>query len=799
MIVRPLGSCASVISFSLLLLLSFAADSSSRANVAARQDYALVAKTLEGFIAHEMADKDLPALSIALVDDQQIVWANGFGWANPGDKTPATAETLYRVGAVSNLFTAIAIMQLVEQGKLDLDAPVARYLPDFQPHNPSGQRITLRQLMSHHSGLAREPPIGNYFDPTEPTLTQTVASLNRTALVYAPESRAKYSNAAIGVVGHVLERTQNEPLAKYLEHAVLDPVGMRHSSFEESPAIAQKLARGHMWTLDGRVFEAPTFQLGIGATGSLYTNVVDLGCFMSALFSAERGGRGSVVRLPTLQQMWTAQFPTPTERKIYGMGFEVSDLKGHRQVGHSGAVYGFAATLATLPDEKLGVVAVTTKDHATAVTKRVTEVALKAMLAVRRGEVIVQPELSSPAPPELARRLAGRYVNGRHAVELMESGGKLSLLKLEGGAPARLRMLGDALIMDGSLGYGEKISLRENSIVIGDEEFKRVASQKPQPAPAQLRGFIGEYGWDHGILYVLEKDAELWAIVDWFEFEPLEQLSENEFKFPDHGLYDGERLIFSRDAKGHATQVIAGNIVFGRRNIGPEEGAEQQVIRPLRSVDALLKEALAATPPKEADQSRQSDLVDLTTLDPTIKLDIRYATTNNFLNTIFYSQPRAFMQRAAAEALVRAHRRLGKLGYGLLIHDAYRPWYVTRVFWDAMPDDKKIFVADPSQGSRHNRGAAVDLTLYHLSSGKPVQMVGTYDEPSDRSYPDYPGGASLQRWHRELLRDHMESEGFTVYEAEWWHFDYLNWQRYPIANLPFDRIDAQPGSSRGGD
>ena len=124
----------------------------------------------------------------------------------------------------------------------------------------------------------------------------------------------------------------------------------------------------------------------------------------------------------------------------------------------------------------------------------------------------------------------------------------------------------------------------------------------------------------------------------------------------------------------------------------------------------------------------------------------------------------------------------------MLIHDAYRPWYVTKVFWDATPEDKKLFVADPSKGSRHNRGAAVDLTLYDLNTGKPVEMVGTYDETTDRSYPDYPGGTSLQRWHRDLLRAAMEAEGFTVYEAEWWHFDYKDWRQYPIGNIVFDKI-----------
>ena len=164
---------------------------------------------------------------------------------------------------------------------------------------------------------------------------------------------------------------------------------------------------------------------------------------------------------------------------------------------------------------------------------------------------------------------------------------------------------------------------------------------------------------------------------------------------------------------------------------------------------------------------------------------------------MFYPEARAFLQRPAAEALVRAHRKLKKQGYGLLIHDGYRPWHVTKVFWDATPDDKKMFVADPSQGSRHNRGGAVDLSLYELRTGKPVEMVGSYDEFTDRSYPDYPGGTSLQRWHRDLLREAMESEGFTVYEDEWWHFDYRDWRHYPIGNQPFPPAAAPaPGTSR---
>ncbi|HZE68854.1 MAG TPA: M15 family metallopeptidase [Pyrinomonadaceae bacterium] len=272
------------------------------------------------------------------------------------------------------------------------------------------------------------------------------------------------------------------------------------------------------------------------------------------------------------------------------------------------------------------------------------------------------------------------------------------------------------------------------------------------------------------------------------ELDPLEEVSRNLFKFPPQGSRAGQQLVFTRDAHGRARQVESEKVLYKRRQIEPEEGANQLRVKPLRPVPELLKEAHSAEPPKENGAFLPANLVELTKLDPTIKLEIRYATTNNLFGTVFYSQARAFMQRPAAEALVRINRKLHQAGYGLLVHDAYRPWYVTKVFWDATPDDKKLFVADPSKGSRHNRGCAVDLTLYNLKTGKPVEMVSTYDETTDRAHPDYPGGTSLQRWHRDLLRSAMEADGFTVFEGEWWHFDYKDWQKYPIGNQPFERI-----------
>jgi zinc D-Ala-D-Ala dipeptidase len=197
----------------------------------------------------------------------------------------------------------------------------------------------------------------------------------------------------------------------------------------------------------------------------------------------------------------------------------------------------------------------------------------------------------------------------------------------------------------------------------------------------------------------------------------------------------------------------------------------------------------AHKPPKEQGEFLAPDLVELKDLEPTIQLDIRYAASNNFLGRPVYKEARAFLQRPAAEALVRAHQKLKAQGYGLAIFDGYRPWAVTKIFWDATPKEKKIFVADPKEGSRHNRGCAVDLTMFDLTTGKQVEMPGGYDEMTDRSHINYTGGTEESRKLRDILRFAMESEGFVVYEPEWWHYDYKDWKKYPILNVPFSEID----------
>ena len=750
-------------------------------------DYRPVITILREFIQQEMQEKNIPALSVALVEDQTIIWAEGFGFVDPEKKIPATYETLYRAGSVSKLFTDIGIMQLVERGEIGLDAPITRYLPSFQPRNPFRKPITLRQLMSLRSVLVRESPVGHYFDPDEPSLAATVKSLNRTILVYEPGTRTKYSNAGVATVGAVLEAVKGVPFETHIQNAVLDRIGMESSSFARTERVRGQLARGTMWTVDGRTFPAPTFQLGTGPAGNLTSNVIDLGKFLAALFNGGEGEKGRILKPQTLAQMWVPQFVPVERRSGFGLGFAISDFEGYLRVGHGGAVYGFSTELAALPEEKLGIVLMASVDVVNAVLARIADYAFHFMLAYRKGEArpVIQPTF--PIHPADGARLAGLYTKGAKSVRLINRNGTL-VAAVGSRTGLKLKLSGSLLVTDDRLSVGMQfLMISPDTLVMDQDTLIRTEERKPQPVPDRWKGLLGEYGWDHNVLYVLEKDGKLTCLIEWFDLYPLREISRDEYEFPEYGLYPGEKLRFRRDKNGKVTGVEAAGVLFQRRKIDGEEGGTFK-IRPLKPVELLRTEALAAEPPREEGEFTRPDLVNLSTLDSTIRFDIRYATENNFMSSVFYSEAKAFLQRPAAEALVRVHRKLKDLGYGVMIHDGYRPWYVTKMFWDATPEDKRVFVADPSIGSRHNRGCAVDLTLYDLKTGEPVEMVSGYDEFSDRAFPEYPGGTSLQRWRRELLRSAMEAEGFDVYEWEWWHFDYREWRKYPIGTLRFEEI-----------
>ncbi len=187
--------------------------------------------------------------------------------------------------------------------------------------------------------------------------------------------------------------------------------------------------------------------------------------------------------------------------------------------------------------------------------------------------------------------------------------------------------------------------------------------------------------------------------------------------------------------------------------------------------------------------NEQPRLIELVKLDLTIRLDMRYATANNFTGRVLYDEARAFMAPAPAEALVRASKSARADGYGLTIFDAYRPWRVTKKLWDATPrGPKKNYVANPRKGSKHNRGCAVDLSLHDLKTGALVAMPSSFDDFSEKAHRDYMGAGEPANANRARLQRYLEAQGFVGLSNEWWHFDFTGWQDYPVLDIPFSQI-----------
>lgn len=466
--------------------------------LAQESPYGPAVELVTRLIEAEMADKGLGAVSVALVVRGGTVWSSGFGVARAGAGPPATAATVYRVGSVGKSLTDVAIMQMAEAGVVDLDAPVTDYLPDFRPANSWETPVTLRHLLSHYAGLVREPPVGNYFEPSEPSLEETVASVNRTALVYEPGTRIKYSNAGLAVAGLVLERHTGQPFADAIQEAVLGPLGMNSSSFRPTRRLTGEMADGIMWWVDGREWAAPLFHLGMEPAGTLYSTVDDLARFVRMVLNGGLGPEGRILREETVGEMLTPQLNEPSVRCYFdvGIGFNLQTCwEDTFRARNGGGIYGFSTELATLPEEGLGVVVATNRDSHGSVVRHIGEVALRAMLAIQRGEPMPEVKLSPRPASGLAEELA---------------------------------------------------------------TLAATAEELSSQAPASYGDFLGDYGWGSSGVRILEREGRLHVLMEWFTLYPLEPVDEDAFKLARMTAYNGETITFERSAAGEIQALLIG-------------------------------------------------------------------------------------------------------------------------------------------------------------------------------------------------------------------------------------------------
>lgn len=526
--------------------------------------YEPVIDRLKDFIRDEQAAKGLPATSIALVEGNRVVWAAGFGLTDVSGKTAASAETVYRVGSVSKLFNALAVMRLVGEGKLDLDEDVRTYLPDFSPANSFDKPITLRFLLSHQSGIVREPPVGSYFDAGSPSITETVTSLNRTRVVFEPGSRTKYSNAAVTVAGLVVERVSGKPYEEYLRQAVLIPLGMNSSSFRPTAAISPHLPDAWMWAHHCERFPAPVFDMGILPAGNLYSTVTDLAQLLIVMFQDEPPAELGIGREELLSMI---QSGTPEHQPghDYGIGFRLGRLNGHPTFEHGGAVYGYATLFKGVADERVGVVVAIALDGANGVTNRIGDYALRLMLAQRSGEPLPVFETSRPLAEGQAARMAGCYWCGEQSLDVYSDGSKAFMMYRN--SLGEVRQESGGLAIDDVLRHGPSLQWNDarGTIHLDGQEWTRDRDLEVQEEAPRWRDLVGEYGWDHNVLYVYEERGELKALIEWFYDYPMVELGDDRFGFPTSGLYHDEEVRFVRDASGGVTRAVAGGVEFPRR------------------------------------------------------------------------------------------------------------------------------------------------------------------------------------------------------------------------------------------
>ena len=183
--------------------------------------------------------------------------------------------------------------------------------------------------------------------------------------------------------------------------------------------------------------------------------------------------------------------------------------------------------------------------------------------------------------------------------------------------------------------------------------------------------------------------------------------------------------------------------------------------------------------------SENRDFVDISELDGSLVLDIRYATPRNFTGKVMYPVARCLLRRDAALRLIKVEQRLRAQGCRLIIFDGYRPLSVQKKFWNILPDER--YVADPAKGSRHNRGAAVDVTLADLA-GNPLAMPSDYDDFSEKAHRDYAGASLEAKKNCALLEAAMKAERFDPFPTEWWHFDAPGWERYPVSDFSLEEF-----------
>lgn len=321
-----------------------------------RQNLAL----FESWIENQIEYFGIPGLSIALVYDQEMVYSNGFGYADCEKKQMATPETVYRIASITKTFTSTAILQLRDAGKLNLDDPIRKHIPWFEIRNPfpEAPEITIRQLLTHTSGLPPEAAFPYWTDHIFPTMEQIKSSLPNQEMLYPAESKYSYSNLGMALLGEVVRTVSGVEYEDYIIEHILEPLAMTNSSVNLSTKQFRVLAKGYGRRLpDGTRKEMPfTDSKGLTSAANMSSTVVDLAKYISFHLSENNLAGEPLLRAGTLDEMHRVQWLRPDWISGWGLGFSVRKKGDRVVVAHSGWVGGYKSQISFCTDEKFGVV-----------------------------------------------------------------------------------------------------------------------------------------------------------------------------------------------------------------------------------------------------------------------------------------------------------------------------------------------------------------------------------------------------------------------------------------------------------
>jgi CubicO group peptidase (beta-lactamase class C family) len=553
--------------------------------------------------------KDIKAgMALGMVTESGLVHSQCWGPTDVNEaaekQVKVTKEHVFRIGSISKLFTDIAVMRLVEAGKLDLDVPVTQYIPSFKPKSKNGVAITLRNLMSHHSGLPREPMRGNYLDTSETTLEATVNSLNQMNLVLEPNTCYKYSNAGIGLVGRVLEVVSGEPFADHVQRMLEQDLNMKSTSFLPKPELMKSLCNGYMWNYeDRREQSAPMFELGEAPAGSMFSNIEDMANFIACLINRGTYGNKTILSHQSMQEMWRQQFADAP----IGLGFVSMKKHGVQMVGHGGAIYGYCAELVVIPELQIGFISMLALDSANPVLSHINMCGLHGVLFDHNSFSAPFPphqwldtEVTVPIPEELFREFEGLYVQAhrlddklkmsrddsiekeaphtwiyffatKRRLQVLFNHMRINVRGIKHQIPTEKIPSGLSLVRvspDDRLMCGQEDSVyfdiyyhtsshKVDHIRFCNHTYKRSSETTLTPRTQRrfvnheshlLEPFVGEYGPPHNPTFVYIRENQLVVQVEWFCISIVEKIGPNLFRFEDDALYSHESIRFERDA-----------------------------------------------------------------------------------------------------------------------------------------------------------------------------------------------------------------------------------------------------------